>query len=123
MLGMNDHLSVLIHGAGWVSTQHIAAFQANPHTRVVAVCSRTREGALRRIRESGLRDVAAYDDFGEALRHPGVDMVSVCTPQHPHCANVAEAARAGKHFWAGCRREAGPDRLLRHPRSDAILAT
>ena len=31
-----QHLGVLVHGAGWVSTQHIAAFARNPHTRVVA---------------------------------------------------------------------------------------
>lgn len=95
---MGKHLGVLIHGAGWVSTQHIAAFEANPHTRVVAVCSRTLEGAERRIRESGLTGVAAYDRLADALRHPDVDIVSVCTPQHLHAAHTIEAARAGKHI-------------------------
>lgn len=95
---MSSELSVLIHGAGWVSTQHIAAFEANPHTRVAAICSRTREGAERRAREAGLQDVGIYDNLAEALRHPGIDIVSICTPQHLHAANVIEAARAGKHL-------------------------
>ncbi|NLH99143.1 MAG: Gfo/Idh/MocA family oxidoreductase [Chthonomonadales bacterium] len=95
---MGKNLGVLIHGAGWVSTQHIAAFEANPHTRVVAVCSRTLEGAERRIHESGLTGVAAYDRLADALRHPDVDIVSVCTPQHLHAAHTIEAARAGKHI-------------------------
>jgi predicted dehydrogenase len=89
---------VLIHGAGWVSTQHIAAFQSNPHTHIVAVSSRSLASARRRIAESGLEDVAAYDHLGQALAHPGVDIVSICTPQHLHCANVLAAARTGKHL-------------------------
>ena len=48
---------VLIHGAGWVSTQHIQAFSGNPRTEVVAICSRTVDGARKRATESGL-DVA-----------------------------------------------------------------
>jgi len=89
---------VLIHGAGWVSAQHIAAFNQNPATRVVAVSSRRLATARRRAQESGLRDVAIYDDLAKALRHPGVDIVSICTPQHVHCGNVLAAARAGKHL-------------------------
>ncbi|HQO35407.1 MAG TPA: Gfo/Idh/MocA family oxidoreductase [bacterium] len=38
-----------------------------------------------------------YTDLDEALRHPGVDIVSVCTPQHLHADNTIRAARAGKH--------------------------
>lgn len=89
---------VLIHGAGWVSTQHIAAFKQNPATEVVAISSRRRESARQRAEESGLAGVGLYDDYDHALRHPGVDIVVVCTPQHVHCANVLAAARAGKHL-------------------------
>lgn len=91
-------LGVLIVGAGWVSTQHIAAFQHNPHTRVLAVCSRTLEGARRRIAEAGLDGAAAYDDLNRALAHPGVDIVSICTPQQLHCEHTLAAAAAGKHL-------------------------
>ncbi|MHC4198660.1 MAG: Gfo/Idh/MocA family protein [Planctomycetota bacterium] len=90
-------LGVLVHGAGWVSTQHIDAFKANPHTEIVAISSRTVEGATKRARESGL-DVACYDDYAKALAHEGVDIVSVCTPQHLHPDNTIAAARAGKHI-------------------------
>jgi predicted dehydrogenase len=54
---------VLIHGAGWVSTQHIAAFSANPHSEVVALSSRTLESPKKRAAEAGLKDVAFYDDL------------------------------------------------------------
>ncbi len=89
---------VLIHGAGWVSGQHAAAFKNNPATRVVAVSSRSLASARRRVAESGLDGAACYDDFAQALRHPAVDIVSVCTPQHVHCENVLASAAAGKHL-------------------------
>jgi len=89
---------VLIHGAGWVSTQHIAAYQHNPHTTILAVSSRSMERARRRIEEFGLHNAAWYDNLEQALAHPDVDIVSVCTPQHIHGANVLAAARAGKHL-------------------------
>ena len=91
-------LGVLIHGAGWVSTQHIAACQHNAHTQVLAVSSRSLDSARKRIAEAGLKDVAAYDNLDKAVAHPGVDIVSICTPQYLHCANVLTAARAGKHL-------------------------
>ena len=89
---------VLIHGAGWVSTQHIRAFNHHPQAKILAVSSRSLESARRRVAEASLGDVAVYDDFDKALAHPGVDVVSICTPQHVHCRNVLAAARAGKHI-------------------------
>ena len=89
---------VLIVGAGWVASQHIAALTAHPRARVVAVASRSLDSARRRIAEAGASDVASYDDLSQALAHPGVDVVSICTPQHLHCEHVIEAARAGKHL-------------------------
>ncbi len=91
-------LGVLIHGAGWVSTQHISAVAENPHARVVAISSRSLESARRRAEESGLEGIGIYDDLGAALKHPGIDIVSICTPQHVHCQNVLAAAAAGKHL-------------------------
>jgi len=92
----DSKLGVLVHGAGWVSTQHIQAYAANPHTEVVAISSRTLASARARAAEAGL-DAACYDDYAAALAHEGVDIVSVCTPQHLHAANTIAAAEAGKH--------------------------
>ncbi|MBM3214947.1 Gfo/Idh/MocA family oxidoreductase [Candidatus Poribacteria bacterium] len=94
---MSKSLGVLVHGAGWVSTQHIKAFEGNPHTRVVAVSSRRLSSARARVEEAGLRDAGVYDDFDAALKHDGVDIVCVCTPQQHHAANTIAAANAGKH--------------------------
>lgn len=91
-------LGVLVHGAGWVSGEHIKAFQNNPHARVVALSSRKIESVRRRAHDCGLDNVGMYTDFGQALKHDGVDIVSVCTPQHMHAENVIQAAEAGKHI-------------------------
>lgn len=89
---------ILIHGAGWVSTQHIAAYKKNSAARIVAICDRSVEIAERRAQEQGLSNVTFYDDLDKALRHPGVDAVSICTPQQFHCENALAAAAANKHM-------------------------
>ncbi len=94
----NRKYKVLIHGAGWVSTQHIAAFENNPRSQVVAVSSRSLASAKRRAEAEHLEGVSRYDDLGTALADEDVDIVCVCTPQHVHCDNVLVAAEAGKHI-------------------------
>jgi len=56
------------------------------------------EKAKQRSQEAGLQNVVCYEDFRRALEHPGVDLVSVCTPQHLHCQHVVAAAESGKHM-------------------------
>ncbi|MBZ0256863.1 Gfo/Idh/MocA family oxidoreductase [bacterium] len=94
----NSQLGVLIIGAGDVSTQHIQAFQRNPHTTVRAICSRTLESCEKRAAEAGLLDVELYVDYEKALRHPDIQIVSICTPHHLHHEHAMAAAQAGKHL-------------------------
>ena len=94
---MADKLGVLVHGAGWVSTQHIMAYTKNPNTEVVAVSSRKLSSARTRAEEAGLEDIGLYDNYEQALSHDGVDIVCVCTPQRFHAGNTIAAAEAGKH--------------------------
>ncbi len=89
---------VLVIGAGWVSTQHIAAYTNNPRTEVLAVCDIDIDKARQRIDEYDLGRAAAFDTAEKALETDGIDIVSVCTPQHVHCANVLAAAGAGRHI-------------------------
>jgi len=89
---------ILVIGAGWVSTQHISAYVNNPNAKVCAICDINLENARKRADEAGLSDVALYDNVDDALKHEGIDAVSVCTPQHIHCENVLAAAKAGKHM-------------------------
>lgn len=93
---MAEHLGIAIHGAGWVATEHIRAYQAHPNARIVAVSSRTKQGAQRKAKETGL-DVAVFDDYDALLAHPGIDAISICTPPAHHHRDTIRAASAGKH--------------------------
>ncbi len=94
---MGKKLGVLIHGAGWVSGQHLSAFRNNPHTEVVAVSSLPRANAERCAAAAGL-DVPCLEDYEAALARPDVDIVALGTPQEFHASNTIAAARAGKHI-------------------------
>ncbi len=91
-------IGVAVHGAGWVSGEHIKAYETNPHTKVVAVCSRKRESAEARAKEAGLTDVRIYDDYSQLLKDPEVQAVSLCTPPNLHPEETIAAAQAGKHL-------------------------
>jgi predicted dehydrogenase len=90
-------LAVAIQGAGWVSTEHIRAYLRNPRVQVVAIGSRTREGAQRKAQELEL-DVPCVDTMADLLAQPGLDAVSICTPPQRHSEETIQAARAGKHI-------------------------
>lgn len=79
--------------------EHLNAYLANPGCRVVAIGSRTREGAAAKARQVGLDPsaIGTYDDLDALLSHPGVDAISICTPPIRHATETIAAARAGKH--------------------------
>src|SRR5205807_10395478 len=84
-------LGVAIQGAGNVSTEHIRAYQRNPHTEVVAIGSRREEGARAKAAQMGV-ECAIYTDYDKLLAHPGVDIVSICTSHDRHAIETIGAA-------------------------------
>src|SRR5205085_10640714 len=96
-MGTDKVLGVAIQGAGNVSTEHIRAYQRNPYTEVVAIGSRREESARAKAAQMGL-ECAIYTDYDSLLAHPGVDIVSICTPHDRHAVETVAAARAGKHI-------------------------
>lgn len=93
-----EKLGVCVHGAGWVSGEHIRAYKNNPHTKVIAISSRRLSSCEARAKEAGLTDVKFYTDFSKVLERKDVDIVSICTPQHLHADETVQAAEAGKHI-------------------------
>lgn len=89
-------LNVAVQGAGNVGAEHIKAFMANPNAQVVAIGSRTKEGAARVARRVGI-ECPVFDDFDELLRVPHLDVVSICTPPTRHAEECIKAAGCGKH--------------------------
>lgn len=91
-------IGVAILGTGWVAGEHIKSYGKRTDCRVVGLCSRTREGAEAKARETGLTDARIYDSYEAMLADPAVDAVSICTPPNGHPREVIMAAQAGKHM-------------------------
>src|SRR3954462_14804539 len=94
-----EQIGVAVQGAGTVSTEHLKAYLRNPHCHVVAIGSRTREGAEAKARQVGLdpSQIGIYDNLDDLLTDPAVDALSICTPHARHAQDTIAAAQAGKH--------------------------
>lgn len=96
-------LGVGVVGIGWCASQHIAAFQHNPHSAVTWLCGRDADRTrahLAHLANDGLdvpgaRITTHYDDL---LTSPDVDIISIATPNHLHADQAVAAAEAGKHI-------------------------
>ena len=90
---------VMIVGTGWVSGEHIRAFEMNEHAEVRAIVSRSHEKGRAKADEYNLGDrCKVYTDYDEALKDPNVDIVVICTPNDMHCEQTIKAAQAHKHI-------------------------
>ncbi len=95
----NEQIGVAIFGAGNVSSGHLDAYLHSRRCRVVAIGSRTKEGAERKAREVGIGPgtIGVYADIDALLADPAVDALSITTPHSRHAADVVASANAGKH--------------------------
>ena len=78
-------MGVAIVGTGWVSGEHIRAFQANPNTEVRAIVSRDKARAATKAAQHNLPGARACDHLEEVLEDPEIHVVSICTPHHLQC--------------------------------------
>jgi predicted dehydrogenase len=90
-------IGVGIVGIGWVAHAHIDAWQANPHSEVVAVCSRSEENARAAVIRHNLTNCRVYTDYEQMLRQENLDLVDICTVNSLHAPQAIAAAQAGKH--------------------------
>src|SRR5688572_15272804 len=92
-------LGVGISGVGWCASQHITAFQKNPHTTVTWLHGRDETRTRSTLARNGLslpdaRFTTRYED----LLGSDVDIISITTPNHLHADQAVAAASAGKHI-------------------------
>ena len=88
-------LKVGVIGCGGIATgRHIPAYINNPNTDLVAVYDSSVEKGEKIEEEYGVK---AYKNLSEMLMHPGLEAVSVCTPEMTHRDIVIEALKSGKH--------------------------
>jgi predicted dehydrogenase len=100
MAAREGTLGVGIYGVGWCASQHIKAFQKNPHAEVTWLCGRDEARVRGSVASSGLDlpQARLTTRFQEMLDAPDVDIIVIATPNHLHAAEAIAAARAGKHM-------------------------
>ncbi len=89
--------NVGIIGYGWVATAHIPAINATSLAQVTAVYSSRKLDSEQLSAKYG-GTITAYDDLGQLLADPDVQVVSVCSYPYDHAKQVIAAAKAGKHL-------------------------
>ena len=92
----DEKLGVMIVGTGWVSGEHIKAFENNPRTEIRALCNHNVERAEAARERFGL-ECAVAADYRELLGRDGIDVVSICTIHSAHFEETRNALEAGKH--------------------------
>ena len=91
---MNRKTGIGLAGVGMIAGVQAEAIKLLPEASLVAVCTRDTS----RGREFAERYGATpYTDYRRFLAHPGLDLVSICTPSGTHADLGIEAAAAGRH--------------------------
>lgn len=89
-------ITVGVVGLGWAASGHLPAFQANQDCEVTALCSSKTLSAEEIACMTGNPAAKLYHDYDEFLKHPGLQVVDICTPHHLHASQAIKAAQAGK---------------------------
>jgi predicted dehydrogenase len=87
-------LRVGIVGAGNIARNHVEGYRA-AGAQVIAIADTAPEALARRAVEWGVSH--AFTEVGDLLALPGLDAVSVCTPNAAHHRATLAAAAAGIH--------------------------
>ena len=84
-----------IIGCGMIANFHAKAIADISGAKLVGCQSRRLESAQKLADQYG---ATAYDDIGEMLADPKIDIVTICTPSGAHMEPALAAAKAGKHL-------------------------
>ena len=98
----SSEVRIGIVGAGQIArTRHFPGFKAIPGVRIVAVCNRHRESAMRVASEFDIPKVhATWEDL---VTDPNIDAVVIGTWPNMHCSITLAAFDAGKHVLTQAR--------------------
>ncbi|MDD5679521.1 MAG: Gfo/Idh/MocA family oxidoreductase [Kiritimatiellae bacterium] len=87
-------INVGVIGLGYAGKQHLDAYLKNPAVEVLMVSDASAETLAAVCRQHQLE---GNRDYREIIKHPKIDLISICTPDYLHCEQAVCAALAGKH--------------------------
>jgi predicted dehydrogenase len=85
-------------GTGTFGSRHIQALDRHPGAELVGVLELNREQGEKAVAEFARTPVPVFTDVDEFLAIPGLDAVTVATPDHLHAQPALAVAKAGKHL-------------------------
>ena len=98
VLGANERIGIGIIGYGLIGEPHLADFQEQPDTDMVAIAE-AHQGRLEQAADTIRGDVAKYRDFRQLLENKDVHAVVISTPDHWHALQTMLACAAGKDVY------------------------
>ncbi len=96
--GANGDIRVAVVGLNSRGQNHLTSLQAIPGVRVVALCD-VDSAVLAKTAQALGGSVKTYRDIRELLAAPGIDAVTVATPNHWHALMGIWACQAGKDVY------------------------
>src|SRR5271155_413804 len=100
--GANDKINVAIVGLGGRGSSHLSIYSKLPEARVAGICDidqAARERAQATLQKDTGQTAKLFEDMREAFADPGIDAVSIATPNHWHALAAIWAMRAGKDVY------------------------
>src|ERR1700674_5017920 len=85
--GANDKINVAIVGLGGRGSTHLNIYSRLPDARVAGLCDinqAAREVAQATLVKNTSQKAKEFEDMREAFADPGIDAVSIATPNHCH---------------------------------------
>jgi len=90
------NLGLGLIGCGWAARNlHMAGYRDSLDLK--ACCSRTKSKVRNFQKEFGFEE--AYTDYRDLLRHPGIDIVAICTPASERLEIIENVAKAQKDIF------------------------
>jgi predicted dehydrogenase len=102
--GANDKINVAIIGLGGRGSNHLTIYPRLADARVAGLCDI--DQAARERAQATLQKIASgekakeFEDMREAFADPGIDAVSIATPNHWHALATIWACKAGKDVYS-----------------------
>ena len=92
-------LRVAVIGYGWWGKTIVATLQSSPLLKVEMEIEQEEVPRLAAQALGATQDFTVSSMFEDAIANPNVEAVVLCTPHKLHAAQIAAAAKAGKHVF------------------------
>ena len=95
---MNQPLRIGLVGAGFSARFHLESYRKvyGASFKIAGIVGRDHAKAVSVAEHAGIGRV--YDEIGEMMRDPAIDVIDLCVPNDLHVPLILEAAAHGKHI-------------------------